>query len=312
MLSSLSKLADRRFIIGFFLPGLLFCCAMLAMFSNDPGVRQIVAGLEAKDLGVAVFVVIAIWVVGVVLLAMNTPLFRMLEGYWWPLNRDWARQGYRSKFESKLASARALAERWEREGDDFPRADIDAYMELQQWRTQRMPSRVEDVLATRFGNAIRAFEVYPRDMYGADGPTVWWRLLAVVPREFLDRVFDAKSEVDFLINLSFFGCVTSLIALLDGSLPLKWAGFLWIIGGIAVGRGAYLWATSSVEEWGALVKSAFDCYLGDLATRLGYEVPVSDAERRRFWTAFSQAVGYGQDLLTGSLPFVPEDWPRKR
>ena len=70
-----------------------------------------------------------------------------------------------------------------------------------------MPSLEEDVLPTRFGNAIKAFEVYPRDIYGARSASLSrLRLVSVLP-SFISRTnFQGALEVqiDFFVIVAFF------------------------------------------------------------------------------------------------------------
>jgi hypothetical protein len=65
---------------------------------------------------------------------------------------------------------------------------------------------------------------------------------------------------------------------------------------------AYEMSIERAHVWGSLVKAAFDCYLPDLAKRLGYKLPTTGADQRRFWIAVSRRAIYNR-------PFRPEDWP---
>jgi hypothetical protein len=66
---------------------------------------------------------------------------------------------------------------------------------------------------------------------------------------------------------------------------------------------AYKFSIEKIYEWGALVKAAFDCYLPELAKRLGYKLPLTGDEQRRFWVAVSRRAIY-------HLPLKPEEWLR--
>jgi hypothetical protein len=56
-------------------------------------------------------------------------------------------------------------------------------------------------LPTRFGNAIRSFEVYSRIIYGLEAIDGWPRLLAVIPADYRQAIDDAKAQVDFWVNI---------------------------------------------------------------------------------------------------------------
>src|SRR5262245_44363756 len=125
MLATLPKLADRTFILGFFLPALLFTCGALWIFADDPNVSLLIGKLLDKEPGDAVFLVLGVWVLGVILVTLNHPLYRFLEGYSWPIS-TFARS--KTKYQQILAAGTTelnhLYNRWSHEGADFPRADI--------------------------------------------------------------------------------------------------------------------------------------------------------------------------------------------
>jgi hypothetical protein len=82
--SSLSKLADKNFVIGFFIPSLLFFAALRGAYGCTPWLASI-CGTSTGDLfkDLTLFA-IAVWVVGILLVAANYSLYRFLEGYHLP------------------------------------------------------------------------------------------------------------------------------------------------------------------------------------------------------------------------------------
>jgi len=182
-------------------------------------------------------------------------------------------------------------------------------------------------MSTRFGNAIEAFEMYPNDIYGADGVPMWLRLVTVLPKEFLAQIQDARNQIDFLINAGMFGAMFSAVALVAGLRRTHWvelasgrdasdmiAKLAWpqICAAIAaafLSWGFYRWAVTRVPAWGELVMAAFDCYLPALAIRLGYELPRESEKQREFWVTYGQMVVYRRDP-EGDLPFNAALWTR--
>ena len=155
MLSALPKIADRNFVIGFFLPSLLFTIVGLAVFSDHLPVRNLIDLLTAKDLREAAFLLVAVWVLGVLMLTVNHPLYRLLEGYSWPFSRlARTRERYRKRLRSAQEERRTLYSRWMAEGAGFGQADIDRYGKLTVSLANTLPSRETDVMPTAFGNAI--------------------------------------------------------------------------------------------------------------------------------------------------------------
>ena len=190
-----------------------------------------------------------------------------------------------------------------------------------------MPSQEGDVLPTRFGNAIKAFEVYPRDIYGADGVVIWLRLASVMPKAFSDQIQDIRSQIDFLINCCLFSAIVGLLGFVRTIYSGNWhdmdlqtvAGIhafisstekhwlIWTAGGAVGTYFFYRWAVTIVPAWGSLVMSAFDCYLPALAGQLGFELPITEAKRRNFWTTLSQQLIYRREP-DGKMPFRIEKW----
>src|ERR1019366_8978839 len=94
---------------------------------------------------------------------------------------------------------RTLYDEWAEQGSAFPAAKRDRYQRLRlDFVKSQMPPLESDILPTRFGNAIKAFEVYPRDIYGADGVVIWPRLTSVIPKTFGEQIQDIRSQIDFL------------------------------------------------------------------------------------------------------------------
>jgi hypothetical protein len=330
MLSTLSKLADRNFVLGFFIPTLLFSLASILLFLDAPPVDTWLGDLTSKDLGKAAYLLLAVWVVAVAMTMANQPLYRFLEGYTFP---RWLarllRERAQRRLDRDLAELRSLFEREIKEGDDFSAVDSARYDELKQKLVSTMPSGPNEVLPTAFGNAIKAFETYPREIYGADGIPIWLRLASVMPKDFASQIQDARTEVDFLVNCCFFSAVLAFVgtARFIYSCPWNLIGsesgytkfiasfqYQWLLlgtGGVIASYLFYRWAVSRVPAWGELVMTAFDCYLPALAKQLGYELPSTSGEREKFWTAFSQQLVYRRDP-DGRLPFQVEDWKRPK
>src|ERR1700737_1547884 len=95
MLSGLSKLADRNFIIGFFLPALLAVFAAVNAFPDVPWLSRAAAQVvSAKSLTDLTYFVLGVWTFALLLLVFNHSLYRLFEGYlapisWLSFSRKW-------------------------------------------------------------------------------------------------------------------------------------------------------------------------------------------------------------------------------
>jgi hypothetical protein len=203
MLSSLPKLADRAFILGTFLPTLLFAACLLGLFHDYELVKTWRVALAAKDLGQAVFLLFAVWVLAVLTLLLNHWIYRLLEGYMFP---SWVAEPLKNRNRKRLHRS-------------LQRLDMEKNTTLNRgafWfgLLQLTPLRDDEVLPTRFGNAIRAFETYASEIYGADTISIWPRLTSVMSKEVMQQIQDARSRVDFFINCCLFSFITALLALM--------------------------------------------------------------------------------------------------
>lgn len=313
MFSSLPKLADKNFIIGFLLPALLAILAVLFLF-NDTAPQGSLFEVALKEATVtATLLAVSGWGVATVLLLCNYWLYRILEGYVGPLNRE----KWRKAKQAEVARTKAeLSSRYD------PKIDLTISAHAGEQATyhrelraflKRYPNKENLVLPTRFGNVIRAFETYPYHVYGIDSIPGWLRLQAVIPKEFQALLNDAHAQVDFFVNTLFLSVVVALLATIRCTVDViaNWNSVdnlalifpVTAIVAIAVAGLAYSAAVGLAGAWGDLVKSAFDLYLPSLAKQLGYQLPDTESERRAFWEAVTSMFLYW-------TPLEPAKWSK--
>src|SRR5579863_1994780 len=88
MLSSLPKLADKAFIIGFFLPTLLFVLSVSALFYDQPWAATLAKMATQKEgWDQLAYFVLTVWVLSVFLMMFNLIELQILEGYRWPVSK---------------------------------------------------------------------------------------------------------------------------------------------------------------------------------------------------------------------------------
>lgn len=332
MLSNLPKLADRNFVIGFLMPTLLALFGAAWAFPHFKPLSPLRdLAVTAKSLEDLVYVGLGSWLLAVLLMTANHSLYRLLEGYLPPISwftfLSW-------RHRRRLRQLKAEYDLLEKEygavfyaGRTLPTAKMHRRRQLRQIQTQLYPGSEDFVLPTQFGNAIRAFEVYSTEVYGADSIPVWLRLASVIPKDFTALIDDARARVDFFLNLTATSFIIATSALGIGALQLDWSslattdasfvGWAQVLGsasgrnfsvaivGYIVSFLTYRSATGAVFAWGDLVKSAFDCYLPALAKQLGYANPPTPEARKRFWTEFSRLVLYRSPMV-GPWPLASE------
>lgn len=301
MLSEFPKLFDRNFAIGYLIPSAVLLLGLQGLLSAFQIASLPVFLTDTNPIIGSAVVVLFAWLVGILFMGANRDIIRVLEGYGnlnplRPLLRF-----QKNKFNKLQQEIEALENkaRSEDEEDKLNRLFRDA--------VTNFPDREKFVLPTSFGNAIRAFEVYPRLMYGVDSIVLWSRLLTVVPKEYKVHIDDAKAHMDFWINLG----MSSMLLLASSvamqiyasykSIPVN-SFLFWLLIGfeVFIVYVCQYRATRSAVNWGQTVKSAFDVYLPDLATKIGLQLPETREGRKLMWQ------NYGIALLYAREDFLPE------
>lgn len=294
MFGELPKIFDRNFAIAFFLPVVTFIAASLGIIHKYGFYLGLHSIIQTDILIGTTILGLAMWLGGVILLVLNRSIYQLLEGYPFEQIRclSWFERKRYKKLCKSIARLDAEYTRYTDDGLTPPAALRNERNRLLLQETEQFPDDKRWLLPTAFGNAIRAFEVYPRVMYGLESVQGWNRLLAVVPKSYQTQIDDAKAQTDFWVNLWLLSLLIVFeyigIALWTRKLYILWFPFIslvfaWI---------ASLRARNAAIEWGEAVKSAFDVFLPRLHTRMQLPVPRTNEESRQIWQAVSEAVIY--------------------
>jgi hypothetical protein len=297
MFSELPKLFDRNFAIAYFLPVSIFLAVNAWVLDKVGYWAKISAQLTGDNALInATLGVLIAWIGGILLMVLNRDIYRFLEGYGKYNPLRWFENKAKAEFIKKEQRLTWLDEEYSKPAFT---ADLrKERTELMEELAQRYPDQVDFVLPTAFGNALRAFEVYPRVMYGFESIEGWSRILAVLPKEYRELIDDAKSQVDWWVNLGTLSLVFLIefwVAIFSkwGLTPVWYYTALNIVVPLII-FGLLNWflqwrATSAVVGWGDYIKSAFDIYRFTLLESLGIDAPKTRAEEKALWTRISQA-----------------------
>ncbi len=177
-------------------------------------------------------------------------------------------------------------------------------------RAESFPSTEEQLLPTSFGNTIRAFEDYPRVIYGIESIDGWSRLIAIIPKEYVELIDNAKTQVDFWINISILSFLLLMeyigLAIYTKSLVVFWLPMLLLA---IVAWLSPRFAISFAVQWGNYVKAAFDVFTPKLREQLGIRQPSNREDERKEWKAFSQTIIYRD---RDQLPELKQSNQRKK
>ena len=295
MFGELPKLFDRNFVIGFFLPVAIFITISI-LIVNPYTFGSQASNFLTTDLLVGTTTIgLLSWVGGIVLLAANRDLYRLMEGYgkYNPLKLfGWMETRRYRGLVKKLETMNDEYGELNRSKKEIPVELRTRRNEVMRQLAEEFPDKEEYLLPTPFGNVLRSFEIYPRVMYGFEAIDGWGRLLSVIPKDYLELIDAARAQVDFWVNLGVVFILLQieyiLLAFMTGT-PLQWWVVLLFI---VLGTIAPLRATSAASEWGDFVKSAFDVYRFKLLESLGMDIPKSRQEEKIIWTKYSQAIIY--------------------
>ncbi len=194
-------------------------------------------------------------------------------------------------------------------------------------------------MPTRFGNAMKVFETYPREMYGAEGVVLWPRLLPIASHDYVAGLQEERTQLDVLVNSCALAALLALACAVSGLISGHWADVArllataheatssavvtrsalallplreigWTIGASVAAWWLYVAAVDAVPGYGELFKAGFDCYLPDLARKHGYALPDETDKRREFWEDLRDLLSYGH-LPGGPAPPILEKWLKK-
>jgi hypothetical protein len=273
-----------KFVLAWILPsaltvGLFVWLVLPAIRSTQWG-HTLVGKMPQGVEGVAVFTLV-VFALAVVIALSDLQIYRLLEGYTLP-----------------AAWSRRLRARQVRE---WHRLQILSGLEIQGSAAQGLglerrmlyPDAVDDVQATRLGNALRAMEGYGESRFGLDTQTLWYELMAASNGRVRSDSEDTRSSVDFFVSLVAHLTLLSLVSLIlspfTSSPTTLVLGVLTAAGAIA----AYHGAVANMLEWRYVVQALVNTSRVELAESMGYKLPKSHAEERSLWQSFSGLVVYG-------------------
>jgi hypothetical protein len=105
-----------------------------------------------------------------------------------------------------------------------------AQMALLREQVRRYPVDDRQVVPTRLGNAIRRLEEYGYDRFRLDSQLLWYELNATVPEPARKSADQARTTVDFLVCLLYGNLLVALSALLG----LAIRPGAWVLGPVAI------------------------------------------------------------------------------
>ncbi|MET9260273.1 hypothetical protein [Amycolatopsis sp. NPDC004079] len=316
----------RALLVGWILPSLVN--VLIFGFVVAPKLSGFGA-LNTETTRAAIFGLAASAVLGLVLAALQTPLYRILEGYLgWPMRLAQARRR-RHLARKHLLRNRVDAATLARKEDagrltDADRPVLDAFrahpiinrflvkdlrkgtiwLALLDERFHRYPLDDRQVAPTQLGNAIRRFEEYGHDRYRLDSQTLWHELNAAVPEPARKQTDDTRMSVDFFISLLYghlVVAVTAAACLAGGLAERTGLTTATIAALILLTMLWYRLAVQATDEWAGAVRAMVNLGRHPLAAAFGLSVPREMDDERTMWRLVGELVRDGHDPRLAAL-----------
>jgi hypothetical protein len=278
---------DKHFLVGYFLSCLLFVALNLGFEYLGLLPFKFLSVLSQFGLNLAIILSLAVALfLGVLLAALNRPIIMLYEGYPLRICRFLVTR-QRQKWHRLHDRRQRLMKEYDELSVvyDDPKA-VSLRTEITQLITQEnnlFPPEVSTVLPTRLGNAIRAFERHTRARYGIEPITLWSRLLAVLPSQFLEQLAEVTTSFNFLINTVLLLQLFAVELFVVGVYSFAPGRLVGALGSAVASYLLYRLAISRAIDWGFLFRAAFDLYRRDLLKKFGLRPPPTIEEERDLW-----------------------------
>lgn len=279
-------------IVGWILPVLiglvLFAYVVAPSLEGVSAYASVVGSVSVEG---ALVLVISSIVFGLVLSTLQTPLYRVLEGYvLWP---GWLRDQRRDAHRRRRDELRDAAS-----GSGEASLTLDRGLALE--RYLRYPVNDSQIAPTRLGNNIRRFETYGEDRYHLDTQVLWYALRAAAPESLVKEVDAARSGVDFFVCSCWVTIALGVSALVTLRAPGSDTATLVIVAvaAVAVAVATYVAAVAATDSWASAVRALVDVGRKPLADALGLEMPARLEDERTMWRSVAWLTVYPYDPLT--------------
>ena len=295
-LGDITGVFSRYFVVGFFLPAYVSLVALWISATGDFIPDDLERYSEATELlilgGLAL-------VAGLSLSGARYLVTRAFEGYpllrlsRWPLGLV-SRAAIRRQ---RASFHRLLAVR-----DDAARASSERSRAA--WILDRFyPKDANELLPTRLGNAMRAFERHSNERWGLDGVTVWPRINALLSSEERQLHVDAQIDLYVFMNGALGAFVVGVCLVIDKAMYAPDPAWSWALYAIpfAVSYLLYRATVAPAASCGDLVRASIDLHRLELYEKLGMRTPTSFSDERELAVHLNKALLYARPLLTDDL-----------
>jgi hypothetical protein len=301
-LGDITGVFSRYFVVGFFLPAYVSLLALWLAASSEFVPDVLEGHSEATQLLILGGIGL---VIGLILSGLNYPIMRAFEGYPVMLLRNVP--GLRRVVDGAIALQRRKYKRLLSVRDDKSRPISDRSQAA--WRLDQRYPREGELLPTRMGNAIRAFERHPNVRWGLDGVTCWPRIETLLSAEERELHVDAKIDVNVFVNTAVGAVIVGLCLLVDKAVYTPNPPWDWPLYAIPFVLAYLLYgvALDPVVNWGSVVRASIDMHRLEMYEKLGVRAPTSFSDERQLATHLNRALLFGHPLMSDDFWRKAED-----
>lgn len=212
--------------------------------------------------------------------SLSPGLYWLLEGYLWPgWLVDWGEKRQRARKKALEAAVKSAARGWRRN------------VALQ--KLAKYPMDDTQILPTRFGNAIRAFETYGQTRFNMDSQKLWHELLAVTPKYIESEIDRARSSVDFFVALFYLSILFCIACFVLGWIEHFKIGILvlFVLAILLVILCHWL-AIRATDAWSYPIHALVNLGRVKLADSLGLKLPETLEEEKAMWGLVARYADY--------------------
>lgn len=227
MTSSILGKLGTNFLAAAFVPSLWFVISAELLFAPlSP------AGSESRfappiSLEDSLITLVFTLVIGFTLMALNTFLYKLLEGYYFLERFSGLRRRHMVKSRKRQREYEVrdwLANHLRDINRDEPDLVTQARRKKQlDWLRQSSrdlkasfkqdyPSRPDAALPTRFGNILKSAEQYANENYSIDSVVIWPRLIHVIAPAYYQKLDESNNGLAFIVNCMVLSVVLAVLS----------------------------------------------------------------------------------------------------
>ena len=300
---NVSGALGKFFFVAGLLPAVAFLTACDLLIVPGLSGGQHLADIEFLAIKGAVYLIGGTFL-GLLLLALNTPIIRLYENGFFVAgrlkrrNEAQCRQRY-TALAARQEDYRTATERGEGLQDAIAKLEgVHEAIEAKHGETQTLPHDPAFVMPTALGNAFAVIEEYPYERYGMDAMVYWPRLATVISADYQAQIADLKTTLDLLLNLSLLSGIFGAAALGMGMVEQSPVKLVCGLAALVLAYGFYRMGVGATSELGGAIRSSFDLFRGVLLAKYGLSRPASLNAERRQWMLLASFIHRGEEFYS--------------